>query len=160
MNLCRAFAIAIVFTVLAGVPVRAQAPAQAPPCAKDFLPLRDEAQRRAQAIQAAGKRKAPPKETCPLFNRFVAAEAKFVKYAAENGTWCGIPPDAVQQMKANHAKSVEIRGKVCEAAARPAAPAGPSLSDALGTSRVPNAETIKPGRGTFDTLTGTPLGTR
>jgi hypothetical protein len=63
-------------------------------------------------------------------------------------------------MKAGHKKAVEIRSKVCQAAKmQQQAPAGPSLGDALGTSQVPSASNVKPGRGTFDTLTGTPLGT-
>ena len=37
---------------------------------------------------------------------------------------------------------------------------GPSLSDVLGGSAVPDANNIKTGRGTFDTLTGTPLGSQ
>jgi hypothetical protein len=43
------------------------------------------------------------------------------------------------------------------AEAPPPRPAGPSLSDAL-TSPVPDANNIKTGRGTFDTLTGSPIG--
>ena len=42
-------------------------------------------------------------------------------------------------------------------ASRPA-PAGPTLSEALGTTvNVPSVDKNKPGRGTFDTLTGNPL---
>ncbi len=37
--------------------------------------------------------------------------------------------------------------------------AGPTLSDAL-TAPVTDASNIKTGRGTFDTLTGTPLGNK
>ena len=33
-----------------------------------------------------------PKEACGLFNVFTAAEAKMLKYAIDNATWCGIPP--------------------------------------------------------------------
>ena len=54
------------------------------------------------------------------------------------------------------AKVSEIRTKVCQAASAPAARA-PSLSDAL-TNPIPDSNNIKTGRGTFDTLTGTPLG--
>ena len=65
-------------------------------------------------------------------------------------------------MTQGHAKTTEIRAKVCEAAARPQAPAGPSLSEALGSSAIPDANNIKTGRGTgtYDTLTGSPLGGR
>jgi hypothetical protein len=154
MALC---AIATVTQFTATVSALAQFPGQEPPCFKDFAPLRDDAQKKAMAIQAASKRKAPPQEACGLFNAFYAAEGKVLKFAEKNGTWCGIPPQAIKQMKENHAKTAEIRGRVCMAAKRPA---GPSLSDALNAPRVPNANNIKPGSGTFDTLTGTPLGNR
>jgi hypothetical protein len=63
------------------------------------------------------------------------------------------------QLKQGHAKVKEVRDRVCQAAAQPARPAGPSLSDALGTSRAPDSSNIRTGKGggTFDTLTGSPL---
>jgi hypothetical protein len=136
----------------------AQAPPQQaePPCFSEFMPLRTEAEKRAQAIQAASKRKAPPEEVCGLFKRFYEAEAKLVNYAVANGTWCGIPEPAVKQMKANHAKTAQIRNRVCSAQAG-ARPRAPSLGDALGTTVVPDASTTRTGRGTYDTLTGNPL---
>ena len=63
------------------------------------------------------------------------------------------------QLKKGHAKTADIRTKVCQAAAAPPQPAAPSLSDAL-TAPVPDSNNIKTGRGTFDTLTGTPLGNK
>ena len=61
-------------------------------------------------------------------------------------------------MKQQHAKTVQIQTQVCRAAAAPPRPQGPSLSDALGGSAVPDVNNIRTGRGTYDTLTGTPLG--
>jgi hypothetical protein len=51
----------------------------------------------------------------------------------------------------------EVRTRVWQVAAAPVQQQGPSLSDAL-TGPVPDSNNIKTGRGTFDTLTGTPLG--
>ena len=63
-------------------------------------------------------------------------------------------------MKKAHAQAGEIRTKVCAAAESvQLAPRPPSLSDALG-GPIPDANNIKTGRGTFDTLTGTPLGSK
>ena len=134
----------------------AQAQQNAPPCYNEFMPLRAEAEKRAEAIQAAGKRKAPQEEVCGLFKRFYEAEAKYVNYAVANSTWCGIPEEAVKQMKSNHAKTAQIRKRVCapRAAARPHTP---TLGDVLGTTVVPDAGTTRTGPGTFDTLTGNPL---
>jgi hypothetical protein len=94
-----------------------------------------------------------------LFNAFSAAEAKMMKYAEDNSVWCGIPPQVLTGIKQAHAKTTEIRTKVCQAAAAPPRPAGPSLSDAL-SAPVTDSSNIKTGRGTFDTLTGTPLGSK
>ena len=104
---------------------------QEPPCIKEFTTLRDEAEKKAGAIRAASERKAPPKEACALFNSFSAAEVKLIKYAQDNMVWCGIPKEAIDGMKKGHANTVGIRAKVCQAAAAPPRPAGPSLSDAL-----------------------------
>ena len=64
----------------------------------------------------------------------------------------------VKVMKGNHSKSTAMSNRVCNAAAGPGAPPPPSLSDALGTSRIPDSSNIKTGKGgTFDTLSGSPL---
>jgi hypothetical protein len=129
-----------------------------PPCADEFMPLRDEAQTKGMAIKAAIDRKAERSELCKAFRTFVAAEAKVVKFVQENGTRCSVPADAVKVMKGNHRKATPRRNRVCNAAAGPAGPPPPSLSDALGTSRIPDSSNIKTGKGgTFDTLSGSPL---
>ncbi len=141
---------------------QAAAPAGASPwnarpqrdCNAEFLPLRQDAEKRAGAIKIAADKKSQP-ELCAAFRNFAAAEAKMVKYVADNGKNCGIPPDAAKNMKANHGKTVEMRNKICSANAAPAARA-PSLSDALGTSRLPDTSNpqAQKGGGTFNTLTG------
>ena len=128
-----------------------------PPCAKEFFKLRDDAETKAKVIQQASQHKATPVEACRLFNNFVAAETKMIKYAIANAKTCSIPAEVIQSMNKGHAKSSEIRAKVCQAAARPQQPAAPSLSDALNAP-IADSNNIKTGRGTFDTLTGTPLG--
>ncbi len=169
MNLRRALMIvACMLGIAAGpavaqfqpAPQTAQPQQQMPPCVAEFGRLRDDAQKKAGVIRTASERKADPKEACALFNSFSAAEAKLIKYAADNGTWCGIPPEVVTNLKQQHAKTTDIQTKVCRAAAAPARPQGPSLSDALGSGAVPDASNIRTGRGTYDTLTGTPLGSK
>lgn len=130
--------------------------AQAPgkhPC-EAFMPLREGAERGAAAIRAASERKASREEVCPLFKKLVAAQGKMVSFMETNRTLCGVPPDAIRALKASLANATQIRNNVCSAG--PAGPAGPSLSDALGAPLVPN-EPPKPGRGTFDTLSGNVL---
>lgn len=131
---------------------------QKPPCFDDFMPLREAVEKAGNAINAAGKKKVSPQEACRLFKSFSAAENKMLKFVEKNGGWCGFPEQAAKQLKANHAKTVVAANRVCtQATAAPAAPPGPSLSDAIGTTRLPSSETSKTGRGTYDTLTGNPL---
>jgi hypothetical protein len=134
-------------------------PQQEPPCVKDFSKLRDDAGKKAAAIRSASERHVQAREACQLFNVFSAAEAKMVKYAVDNAVWCSIPPNVVTGIKQAHAKTVQMRTKVCQAAAAPPRPAGPSLSDAL-SAPITDSNNIKTGGGTFDTLTGTPLGSK
>jgi hypothetical protein len=144
-----------------GAPMGAGGPPGAPPCADEMMPLRNDAQTKGMAIKAAIDRKADRGEICKVFRTFVAAEAKFVKFATDNGSRCSVPAEAVKVMKANHSKSTTMSNRVCNAAAGPGSggpPAPPSLSDALGTSRIPDSSNIKTGKGgTFDTLGGSAI---
>ena len=128
-----------------------------PPVCQKLLSYRDETAKHGQALQAAGKRKAPADEICKLFKAFVAAETKFVNALEENSGPCQVPDEAIKQVRLGHSKASETAKNICEAAARGPQPTGPSLSDALGsTPTVPDATTSR--GGTFDTLMGSPLG--
>lgn len=140
------------------------APQAGPPpgaedCQKGFLPLRQEAEARANAIKAASKRKAPPQEACKLLSSFSQAEVRMIRYIEANTKKCGIPPSVGEQMKKGHASTEQLQQKVCAVAAQAQqAPAGPSLSEVLGSAALPEAKPSK-GRGgsTFDTLSGNVL---
>ena len=144
-------------------PPGAPPPGQEPPCFKDFMPLREEAQKRAGLIKQASDRKAPREEVCQLFKNFAASEAKVVKFVTENHASCGIPGEVVTQMKGNHGQTLKIRQQVCSggpvgAGAKPAAPPPmPKLSDELGVRGITGPTGGSTGRGTFDTLTGNAL---
>jgi len=127
-----------------------------PPCMQKFLPMRAEAEKRAGVLQAGITKKKTPPELCQLFRSFSEAEAKVVNFAVSNQTGCGIPPDAVAMMKKNHAKTNEVRDRVCSVAENPK-PAGPNLGEALGLGGLPSAETTRGGTGTLDSLSGNPL---
>jgi hypothetical protein len=130
-----------------------------PPCMKDFVKLRDDAEKHAGAVMAGQKNKVPLSEACKLLTAFSASQERLLSFAKKKQTTCGIPPELIQQISTGHANVARARTKVCQMAAAPQRPAGPSLSDALG-GPIPDASNIKTGRGTgtFDTLTGTPLG--
>jgi hypothetical protein len=141
-----------------GAPPAAAPPQGVPPCMAEFVPLRQEAEKRAQAIQAGASRKAPREEICGLFKRFAEAENKVVKYLIANQATCGIPPQAIAETKTNHARTAATQQKVCSAeAAAEGRPRGPGIGEALGVRSVPTPETTKTGKGIFDTLSGTQL---
>ena len=128
-----------------------------PPCFAEFTPLRAEAEKRANVLKAAMQKKVAREEACTHIKSFAAAEAKVVKFVATNAQTCGIPPQAVAQMKSNHDKTMKAQTQLCSAAAGPAKPSGPGLSEALGTARGPVQTDTKTDRGTYNTLTGNPF---
>jgi len=132
---------------------------QTPPCFNDFLPLRQETEKRAMFIKNAmqSKQKLTQPQACEAFKALTAAEGKMVKFVEEKNVWCGIPMDAVKVMKANAQRTVKMRDQICNGARPMAGPPAPSLSDALGTARIPDASSTSTGRGTLDSLTGNPL---
>jgi hypothetical protein len=141
-------------------PQQAGPPGAGQQCQTEFNALKNDASAKAAAISGASKRKATPAEACKLFGSFVQAEAKMISYVVTNTQKCGIPPNAADQMKKSHAKTVEVQGKVCAAAQNSAnqQPAAPSLSEALGSSSLPESKATKrSGGSTFDTLNGNVL---
>ncbi len=128
---------------------------QQPPCFQDFIPLRTEAEKRAATLQAAVKRKVPREEVCSLIKRFSESEAIVVKFVEKNQQTCGVPPQIVQQMKANHLRTVASTTQVCAEGPGAGRPTGPGLSEALGLTRAPTTiDSTAPHSGTMDTLTG------
>ena len=129
-------------------------------CMKGFLPLREEAEKRGKQIKAASERKAPPDEACKLIKNFGQAEMKMIAYVQTNSAKCGIPPQIADQLKNGHKNTEKMQTQVCNVAQQVQArgPAGPSLSEVLGSSAaLPEAQTVKKGGSTFDTLNGNVL---
>lgn len=143
-----------------GAPPQQQAgpPPGAEDCQKGFLPLRQDAEAKANAIKAASKRKAPPQEACKLIGNFSQAEVKMIRFVEANAKKCGIPPQVGEQMKKGHVNTEQLQQKVCAVAAQAQqGPAGPSLSEVLGSASLPEAKATKRGGSTFDTLNGNVL---
>jgi hypothetical protein len=139
------------------------APQQPPPACQNLLTLRDQVQKHGTALQNAGSGKKKPSadEACKLFKVFLSAESKFIKGMEDARGPCGIPAEAITQIKSQHSKTSQVGKNVCDAAARGSQPAGPSFSEALGTTPLGSEEPdrLKRGPGTFDTLTGNnPIG--
>lgn len=134
--------------------------AQQMPCATEIVPLREAVEKAGMSVKASVDSKADRSVICEKIKAFAANEAKFVKYLEANAGWCGIPGEALQQVKATHSRTLKMRGQACSAgppsAMRGPAP-GPGLSDALGTTRAPSTADNKNDRGTYNTLSGNPL---
>lgn len=129
-------------------------------CMNDFMKLRQEAEKRGKAIQAAGQRKAPPAEACKLIAQFASAETNMIKYVVSNSKKCGIPSEIADQLRKGHKNTEGMQQKVCAIAEQQQrGPAGPSLADVLGSGSAPEANTSakKYGGTTFDTLSGNVL---
>jgi hypothetical protein len=139
-------------------------PTQAGPpddCMKEFMPLRQEAEKRGQALKVASDKRQGPEIACKLIGNFIQAEVKMIEYVKINSARCGIPPQIFEQLKKGHKGSEAMQEKVCNAAtqAQKQGPAGPSLSDVLGSATaLPEATVAKKSAGsTFDTLSGNAL---
>jgi hypothetical protein len=130
-------------------------------CTKAILPLRAEAEKRAKLIRASSERHAGPDVACKLIGNFGEAELKMIKYIETNSAKCGIPPQVTEQLKNGHKNTEALQQKVCAVAQQQqtAPPAGPSLSEVLGSAAsLPEAATAKKSGGsTFDTLNGNVL---
>jgi hypothetical protein len=130
-------------------------------CMKAFTPLREEAEKRGKLIKAASDRHAPPDEACKLIRNYGQAEINMIKYVETNASKCGIPPQISEQLKSGHKNTETMQQKVCNVAQQQQqqkGPAGPSLSEVLGSSAaLPEANVTKKGGSTFDTLNGNVL---
>ena len=128
-------------------------------CMKEFVPLREEAERRGKLIKAASDRHATPDEACKLIGNFSQSEIKMIKFVESHAAKCGIPGQVADQLKNGHKNTEKMQKNVCAVAARgPSGPAAPSLSEVLGSSAaMPEVTATRKGGSTFDTLNGNVL---
>ena len=106
-------------------------PAGPPPACQQLLSLREETQKHAQALQAAGREKASPEELCRLFRVYLAAESRMVMGLEESYARCGVPADVPKQVKAQHLKASQMGKNICEMAEQ--GPIRPLRFDGPGT---------------------------
>ena len=145
-----------------GTPFAAPPTQGGPPdnCMKEFLPLRQETEKRGQALKVANDKRLGPDVACKLMGSFIQAEVKMIKYVETNSAKCGIPPQISEQLKKGHKGAEAMQEKICNAAAQAQkGPVGPSLSDVLGSATALPEATVakKSGGSTFDTLSGNAL---
>ena len=84
-------------------PVNQAGPPGGEDCMNEFVPLREEAEKRGKMIKAASERHAPPDEICKLVkNLLPEAELKMMKFIKSHQQKCGIPPQVAEQMRNGH----------------------------------------------------------
>jgi hypothetical protein len=127
-----------------------------PPCYDEFVAHGNEISKRFEAAQGGINKRLSAKEICGLLTRLSQTETKAMKFVEQNNAKCGFPPEMLQNVKMRNAKTEEFRKQACTAAARPARPAEPTLSDALSAPSV-GKDNTKTGAGTLDSLFGNPL---
>jgi hypothetical protein len=98
--------------------------AQAEQCAKEFTPLREDAEHRGELIKEASVRHAAPDEACKLIKNFAEAEVRMISYVESHGTKCGIPEQVSEQLRNGHKNTEAMQTRVC-ALAQQHGPAGP-----------------------------------
>ena len=93
-------------------------PGAPPPSAEcqRLLAYRDEARKHGDALQAAGRKKAPPEELCTLFKAFLGSETEMVKGLEQHAQTCGVLPDVLKQVRASHTKAEEMGNRICDVA--------------------------------------------
>jgi hypothetical protein len=130
-------------------------------CMREFMPLREDAEKKAKLIKAASERHAQPDEACKIIGNFSAAEVKMINFIKANASRCGIPSQISGQLAEGHLKTEKMHTVVCKAAeqrAKGGVPGVPSLAEALGSSgSLPEATPGKKGGTTFDTISGNVL---
>jgi hypothetical protein len=96
--------------------------AQANTC-QDFGKTLNERKDIVQRIGALGgkNKKVDAKTACAMFSTLVANGASAVKWLEANKDWCQVPDPFVENIKSDHARSVEMRTNACKAAAQQAA---------------------------------------
>ena len=134
---------------------------QKPPCFDDLMSLKQEADKRFEAVRTAMPKRPTAAVACNLLTRFTQAEVAMIKFVAAKGPSCGLPPNTLDNLKASNAKAEEYRKNACTAAAQQQQQPGgraaaPTLSDAL-TPPPPSGSNTRTGSGTLDSLGGNPL---
>ena len=91
----------------------------APECMKDFLPLRDDAEKKGKLVKQATDRHAAPEETCKLIRDYSEAEVKLIRYVEANSSQCGIAAQVADQLRVGNRNTERLQNRVCARAEQP-----------------------------------------
>ncbi len=86
-------------------------------------------------IVAAGNGKVDPVASCPKLRSLVTIEGEMRNWMVKQKSWCNIPDEVIENMKAGTTKTAQIAERACEAAAQmkrqQQAPAGLGAAPAM-----------------------------
>jgi hypothetical protein len=142
-------------------PAAPQGGGAANPCVAEFTRLRGEVEKKGAVAKTVSDRKGTREEMCSAVSGIHTAQVKWVKYAKDHSSQCGMPPDILKQLRLGQDNLAKLRKNICSGGgATAAAPAAPSLSEALGTAGLPpssSSDAPKKRGGVLDSMTGTPI---
>ena len=101
-------------------------------CARNFIPLREDAEKKGKLIRTASQRHAPPDEACKIIGTYSVAEVKMMQYVEANAAECGIPGSVMEQLKAGHKNTEAFERKVCAIAEQTVTRGGPGQINDFG----------------------------
>jgi hypothetical protein len=103
---------------LAGAPAFAQAAS-----CQDFGQTLTERRSIVEKLASMGnkKKQMDAKVACSMFGTLVSNGNSAVKWLETNKDWCQVPDALIENIKQDHARAVDLRGKACKAAAQQAA---------------------------------------
>jgi hypothetical protein len=104
-----------------GIFVAAPALAQSSNCqdAQKFLSERQSLIQQINQLGGGGKKKqVDPREACAIFTKLTVNGTTGIKWLEANKDWCQIPEQFAEGFKQDHARSVEMKGKACQVAAK------------------------------------------
>jgi hypothetical protein len=112
---------AVVSFALALAGVAWSAPALAQSCGDDMQKMAQRRETELAAIngiiKAAKGKQLDPTVFCSKSSGLISVENAMIAYMEKNKDWCGFPDEAIDNLKANHARSTSFAAKACKVAA-------------------------------------------
>lgn len=103
-----------------GILMAAPAFAQSAGCgdAQKFLTERQSLIQQVNKLGGGKNKQVDPRDACAVFTKLAANGDTGMKWIEANKDWCQIPEQFAESFRTDHARSVEMKGKACQAAAK------------------------------------------
>lgn len=92
--------------------------AQMPGC-DAAQPILEKRQKIIQEVSSwGGKKKVAPDKACAVGRQLVSNGNELLKWLNDNQSWCGIPPEFIENIKRDHKQAQGLQTNACRAAAQ------------------------------------------